>query len=216
MLLQAIRDIIRALPDGGYLSPDNRFQDEFVDMLIHSARAWVIRDQFIKYKRISPQWLQTFIPEYDKVYQDGSNCHVRFTIPQVIALDGRMDGVSFIGNDGKNCTFRQINNRATFAAMTHDPIMNPQSGRKAYALFSGNEVELYGSVLLTSPPRIEAIWAIPPDINTYNVLIDDYPIEESLIREISRVIMQQDMIIITKSYTDMVNQGKDTAAVTKQ
>lgn len=215
MLLQAIRDIIRALPDGGYLSPDNRLQDEFLDMLIHSARATVIRNQYLKYRRIGPQWLQYHSPEYSKIFQDGNLCHVRFSIPQVIALDGRADGVSFIGQDNNNCTYRQVNNRSAFSAMMKDRIMNPQSGRKPYALFSGNEVELYGSVLITTPPRIEAIWAIPTEVSTYNVLTDDYPIEESLIREISNTIMQQDMVIITKSFADMVNQGKDTSAITK-
>lgn len=213
MLINEIRDIVKALPSGGFISPDSRFANKFLDRVIDTARAFVIRDQYAKFKRIDPAWMQTYIPEYSAGYQDGNLCFVSYQVPPVIAFDGVQDGHGYIGGVKLNIAFRQCNDRGQFAMMKNDRVMNPTSGRFPIVLFEGNIMEIYSRVLITDPPQMSAVFSKPTEIPTFNPQYDDYPIEESLIRELTRVITAQDLIVITRSAIDRVKDGFDNSAL---
>jgi hypothetical protein len=214
MTLPEVRDIFRSLPSGGNLTDENRFDDNYLDQLIHSVRALSISNKANVMKKRLPIWYQSMIPEYSKDFQDGQKLCVKFQIPDVITLDARENGYGYCGTVECNKAFRIWTDRGVFASACNDRIMNPTSGRTTNILFEGsNYGEIYGATLITELPRFVAIFAIPTDVPTYNILTDQYPIDEGSIEDMINIMTKANLNIITKSFYDRVNQGRvDNAA----
>ena len=208
MTLPEYYDTICALPDGGYLNPDTRFDKGYMYNLIHAARATVIRMDYIKNKKPRPIWYQSYTPPYSRDFQDGQLLCVKFQLPDVIALSGAENGYGYVGTIQCNKAYRIWTSRADFAAACTDRLMNPSSGRTVNVLFEGsNYGEIYGPALMDIP-RFVAIYSDPTKVPTYNILKDQYPFEESNIKDMCNVITRTDMTVITKSFVDRVQQGR--------
>lgn len=212
MILQELREIVKGLPSGGYLSSDQRESNEFIDKLINTGRAVVIPQIYSRTRKFLPIWVQSFTPEYSKLFQDGYKGSFMFIIPPVIGLGPPESGYEYIGSTDCNIQMRVWTNRSKFTSAISDRLMNPTSGRKTNILFEGANVgEVYSQLGLKTAPVVRAIYANPMDIPTYNIMKDNYPLDEGSIKELVNYLEKTDMMILTKSFFDRVNQGKDNS-----
>lgn len=212
MKLTEIREIVRALPSGGSDSPDSRFSDAFLDRIVDSGRELLIRNEFTKYKRIDPTWVQSYTPVYSADLQE-SKKYVTYYVPSVIELDGVQDGRVFIGGDC-DVRFRQCNSRGEFSALCDDRLMNPKGGLFSTVLFEGEYMKVYSLAGVTTPPSISAVFRRPSELPTFNIQYDEYPCGD--IKMLTRIIIDNDLIIITKSAIDRVKDGFDSSAIPNQ
>ena len=204
-------DEVAKLPSGGYLTADTRLNRPYVYSLIHSAAAKAKQLFWIKNRSLHQTNYIPFYPEYESTLQE-NNCIVRFKMPRLIQLDGLADGMEYLGSIRDNNTFIQVNNRLAMAGIQKDRILQP--GRKNYLLLEGRFGEVHGQKVREFMMYICP--ADPTDIPTYNVNKDAYPLSEDLVPEMKKIILQQDLIIITKSFADAINNSKDDTAITKQ
>lgn len=208
MTLPDFANRIAALPDGGFLSADNRLDYGYIYSLIHTASAQAKSNWYIKTKKISPHWWLPYYNDFDKLQQiDG--CYYRFKLPQLITLDPRNIGMEYVGSLQKNNQFRIVVGRAKFSAMQRDRIMKMRIGI-TYVLIDNGFCEVYGSVRNFF---MNGLWFDPTELPNYNLEKDNYPIDAGLIPEIERIILQLNLNIITRSAQDVNPNFKDDSAL---
>ncbi len=200
-------EIIASGAVGGYLTVDNRLNRPYVYALMHSARAQAIRDNFLRNKIVSPFWYQQYFPEFELPEQEEVGCLVKFKLPQQIPLDPRRDGLGYIGTIKQNQRWTQINERGELSAYLNRPVTK----NDPMLLIENGWGELYNKPA-NRQFMIEGIWADPTAIPTYNLEKDPYPISEDIWNDLQRIILQKDLIIITKSFTDRIDNGRDDTA----
>lgn len=214
MLITQWRDLVRGLPSGGYLSSDQRESNEFIDKLIGTTRSIIIPQVYAKTKRIMPIWIQSYSPEYSKEYQDGYKGAAMFILPPVISLGMAENGYEYIGSKECNEQMRVWTNRSKFTSAISDPLMNPTSGRKMNILFEGaNNAEVYAKLGIKTAPIIKAIFTNPMDVPSYNMLEDQYPMDEASGELMVKIMMREDMQMMAKAIVDRVKQGRDDTAI---
>lgn len=208
MTLPEIYERIGALPNGGYLTSDSRFDRGQIYSLVHSARAVVVADRWAKERKIPPIYYQTYFPAYNKLAQEDS-CYIKFyDCPSIISLDGTATGVGYVGTiNGVPTHFREVSSRAAFSSMQKDRIM--KAGRKAYILFGHNgELEAYYKDAIKEF-QIEIIASDPTQVPGYNIDIDTYPLDVADLPKIEQYLLQSDLALSYKTPIDRVNDGRD-------
>ncbi len=91
--------------------------------------------------------------------------------------------------------------------MQKDRVMK---NRKNTVLIESGSIELYGNA---KQLRIDGLWAKPSSLPNYSISKSEYPVEESLIPEIEKILLQTNLVIITKSAIDTISNAKDNSAV---
>lgn len=208
MLLTELTERIANLPSSGFLTDENKFDVGYLRSLIHSASAQAKRNDFAKTKKIHSSWLFPYYPQFNAAAQLG-DCYYKFPLPQYIALDSRMTGISYVGSVEGNKQFNFTDNRAKFAAMQTDRVMR---NRGNMVLVENGHLELYGNA---KKLRIDASWydiSDPVYFKNFNINVDDYNVETSLVPEIEKIILQTNLIIITKSAMDTLQDKKDSSS----
>lgn len=209
MTIREIYERIASLPNGGYITVDTRLDQGYMYSLIHSARATVVNERWRNFGFVPPVYYQKFKPEYVILSQDDSVCYSKFyNIPQIIALDGRATGLGYVGANGQLCQFREVNNRAQMASMMSNRIISKM--RKPMVLMlGGGEMEIYSNDSIENL-RMEAIFADPTKVNTYNIDFDDYPVDMGDISRMEQILMQGQINMISRTQMDRVNDQRDT------
>ncbi len=188
-LLTEIRELIIRLPNGGVINSNDRWEDGYIDKIIGTYRARLLKAIYAGNKRINPQCYQKHWPEYEELLQDNDGCTVKFRHPEVISLDDRSDGFRYIG--GLDCAnnFPRIHSRAWVSTFNDNRITKVNTRRRTSVLYDGNAqiLEVYGD------PEIEEILtesllADPTSIPTYNITEDQYPLSEDLITDMISMI----------------------------
>ena len=209
MTLPELYERIASLPSGGYLTVDTRFNRGYMNSLIHTARAMIISQRFKEDGAVPPVYYQPYKPEYVILSQDAEGCYSKFyNVPEIIALDGRSTGLGFVGGNGSLCMFREVNNRAAFASMMNNRLFKKL--RKPVALMlGGGEMEIYSRDSIENI-KMEAIFADPTKVDTYNVDFDNYPIDASDISKIENFLLAGPIQVIARGPIDRVNEQRDT------
>ena len=209
MTLPELYERIGSLPSGGYLTVDTRFDRGYIYSLIHTARAFIVSERWKANGMIPPMYYQKYKPEYVILSQDEGSCYSKFyNVPDIISLDGRASGAGFIGGNGTNCQFREVNNRAEFASMMNNRLFRKL--RKPVVLFLGSgEIEVYSQDNIEDI-QIEAIFADPTKVSSFNVDFDQYPIESSDISKLELYLLQGPVNSIVRTPMDRVNEQRDT------
>lgn len=203
---------IMALPGGGFSSDEGRFDRKFIYNLIHTATAQAKRIEFTRNHKIHQAWYFPYFPEFVKDAQI-DNCFYRFKIPQQISLDARQTGLGYLGTLQFNQQYRVTIGRSKFAAQQHDRVMKVRDDRTDVLIENGY-MEVYGGK--PQKFRVEGIWADPTECDNYNIERDSYPISADLIPEVEKIILQTDMVIITRSAIDAIQDKKDSSAIARQ
>src|SRR6187399_2275771 len=88
--------------EGAIYTDENRFDENYVLSILNQARAYILRQDFIKFKRWSPSALQTFYPDYTECYQN-SACSTRFQFPtSLIQANSAGDGLVYFGSSSND------------------------------------------------------------------------------------------------------------------
>lgn len=209
MTIRELYERIASLPNGGYITVDTRLDQGYMYSLIHSARAAVVNERWKNNGFVPPVYYQKFKPEYVILSQDDGSCYSKFyNVPQIIALDGRATGLGYVGANGQLCQFREVNNRAQMASMMNNRIIRKM--RKPMVLMlGGGEMEVYSNDSIENL-RMEAVFADPTKVPTYNIDFDDYPIDMGDISRIELLLMQGQINMISRTPMDRVNDQRDT------
>lgn len=168
---------------------ESRFGRQFVVSHINSARATAIQQEWMKFKRINPQWLQEYTLEYSNDLQDDVNntCVTKYYLPSWIGLDGRSDGMVFIGNT-ENRNFRIFNTRAELSSYLQIEAQSPYSGRYVGVLRDNGFIEIHYKNRIKAG-KILMLYSDPLECASYNIEFDPYPVTEEL------VIAMEDLLI---------------------
>jgi hypothetical protein len=183
---QLVEKICR-LPEGALFTNYNRYDTMYVVSIINSFRAQYLRDMFLKTGRLNPVCYQKHWPRYDRELRgDGFG---KFTAPQVISL-GSSDGIRYCGTIWGSQSFIRVKSRSELSDMNNHEVMRVSNNRNTYFLFDGNSsmIELYGKEYTSRKVLMEILAANPLDVPTFNVKMDQYPLDEDAIPQVEQMI----------------------------
>lgn len=196
------------LPFGGIISDENRLDFDYMLNLTNTARAQMGRDMFQKNKRLNPQWYQQYWPVFEKDLQD-DEIVVRFFCPEVFSLDDNNDGFRYIGTIDCATAFSRIKNRGELATMNRHKVMKTLIGVQTGILYNGSaqQLEVYGNSELEEL-LVEALFADPREVPTYNNISDNYPIPDDLLPMLDQYVLKAATQMEAMTKPDYRNQGE--------
>lgn len=184
------------LMSGAIATDESRLDDDYLYSVIHDARAFVLRQDFIKYRRWSPSALQNFYPDYDTYIQD-SLCYTRFLLPTpFIQGNAVSDGLVFCGASGEKIfsirNFWRIKSRNELSDFLKNPTMTPATGRYVGVLTEGLTLTMVSKETIKYP-LVSAVFDNPTLLPTYNLRKDNYPISADLSQLMENYILATTM-----------------------
>lgn len=194
MTFSEIVDLFERLPEGGIWTDENRFDPRFVETAVNRSRALSIFNFWSKTKRINPVWTQQYIPTFSQELQDDPN-KVIFQCPPAISLSEQMDGFLYIGTVDGNCSFRKVVSRAELANSNVHRNMRTLTDH-VKVIYSDGFLECYGNTDLKSI-RIDAIFADPTQVPSFNADKDEYPASLDIIESMKIIAFNTEQKIIT-------------------
>lgn len=193
---------------------ETRLDMGFVTANLDTIRATAIQLFHKTFKRVSPLCYQNITLEYDSDLQEdvgNSKCVTKFTLPNYIELDGRMDGVSFIGNS-ENVAFRRIKSRAELSGLLSHKQLSPYTGRYVGVLTEGGVAECY-YVNPIKEVRLQIILERPSDDPYYNPLTDNYPVSINLIPYMTDELIKHYFARVVATPVDYQPNKNDTVSM---
>ncbi len=192
--LTEITELVSRIPDGGVVNSNDRWDMGYLEKLVHTYRARLLKAIYLSNKRINPVCYQKHWPEYEELLQDDDGCTVKFRHPEVISLDDRSDGFRYIGGTDCASNFARIHSRAWVSTFNDSRITNVNNRRRTSVLYDGSAqvLEIYGNPEVDSI-LTESLLATPTDIPTYNKDQDQYPLSEDLITDMISMIFNDNI-----------------------
>lgn len=187
MTLPQIADQIIKEVQGGVRTIESKFSYEYIYSLIHTYRANVIRQQYSKAKRIHPLWTQQYLPEFSKDLQDDI-CMVKFQVPPSIIMNEQVNGYLYIGEVNGSCAYNQLNSRAELSTYNQHRVTK----EAVRIIYSDGILEVYGNTEIKQL-RIDAVFANPTDVPTYNIELDQYPIDNESLNQAKELIVKTEL-----------------------
>lgn len=195
MRTQKILDKIAAIGEGGMITEENRFDQEFLLTVLNSFRAQYLRDTYLKTKRINPICYQKFHPVYEPTFQNSGACYAKFKVPNTIQLDVHSDGLRYFGTDpvtaGCSKNFRRVTSRAWLSTFNNHQVTSSSSTRFISYLYDGalETAEIYGKgKFMIFPPLIEGLFSDPTSVPMFNFDISEYPLNIDALPMIEQMI----------------------------
>jgi len=193
---------------GGSMSADVRFDFGYIDSLINSARATLIKELFKEIGVVPPVYYQPYFPDYVEDMQDSAN-YSTFYMPDLIPLDGTSDGGGFVGSITCHQQFNQVNNRSEFADMQRDRIM--KAGRRAVVLITKGRMEVHYKNKIKEF-RMEIIAADPLEVPSFNLNYDEYPIDANSLSRLDDFIMKIHLDRAQNAVSDRIANNRDDSS----
>jgi hypothetical protein len=189
MTYKQIVDRFTANVQAGIKTDESRFTREFISSHVNSVRATAIQQSWQKMRRINPQWLQEYELEYsgELQYDLDSTCVTKYYVPGWIHLDGKTDGMVFVGNN-ENRNFRIFNTRSELATYLSLSSQSPYTGRYVGVLRDNGFIEIHYNTRIKAA-KILMLYNDPLECPTFNVEFDPYPATEDLI------VVMEDLLI---------------------
>jgi len=204
--IKEIVDEIKSDLLGGMTYNESRFDDEYIETKIHSARATLIMNYMAKTgKFINDAWVQTLDFRFEDI---DSGCDTRtFECPNVISLDGQNDGFIYVGHANGVKPFVRI--RKGFTTLTqHSIFKNKTEIMWDYKhLTQGTNVLQFYNAKRLSYIMVRAMFNNPITIPNFNKLTDHYPVDEMLKKDIVEMIT---MDMLRKTATAAGKPGSKT------
>ena len=187
--LSEIVDEIKSDLLGGMTYNETRFDDEYIEVKIHAARAHLIAAYLKKFgKFINDAWVQTL----DISFEDrDKNCeYVTFECPNVISTDGMNDGFVYVGNANGLKPFTRI--RKGFTTLPRHSIFlrkkdimwdfkHLDQNRLVLQFYNNSKLEYI---------MVRAMFNNPTTIPNFNKDTDHYPVDENLKHDIIQLVTQ--------------------------
>lgn len=210
--LQQITQEIIAQVEGAAFTDETKFEEDFVDALVHQVRA----DLYVKNRKnmISPLWTQTFYPTYNSFEQDTDNCYVQFYCPAPILLKNCDDGIAYVGANNQLKAFPRIGLYGTVATDMAHPITNPDkkgvwSYDLEYNIYTGKlVVKIYGNKDIQTF-RMDYIHFNPTENPNYRRSTDLYPISGELLIDLKAGVFNKLMAQMAGVPQDNLSDSND-------
>jgi hypothetical protein len=189
ILLKEIVEEIRNDLNSGMGYNDSRWDTEYLEGKVHSARSAIITNYVVKLgKFINDAWVQTL--DLSFVERDKDCDIVTFECPNVTSFDGQNDGFVYVGHANGFKPFPRL--RKGFTTLTRHSIFR----HKTEVMWDYKHLE-QGRMLLSfyNNPKLEyimvrAIFNNPVTIPNFNKDTDHYPVDASLRKDIVDMITQ--------------------------
>jgi hypothetical protein len=206
IFLSEIVEEIRSDLNSGMGYNDSRFDDEYLETKIHSARATLIGQYMIKVgKFINDAWVQTLDISFETREK---NCTViSFECPNVISVDGQNDGFVYVGHANGLKPFVRI--RKGYSTLTrHSLFLKKKEIMWDYKHLEQNTMVLqfYNNTHLTYV-MVRAMFNNPTTIPNFDKTIDHYPVDSNLKREIVDLVTG-DLIRKTQRPVEITNTNQ--------
>jgi len=209
-LTEIAEEIIRQ-GEGGVLADESKYDQYYVYNMVHDARAYVLRQDFLKYRRWAPLAIQTFNPVYEEQFQLDA-CYTRFNLPcSFIQGDSRMDGLVYFGGEQllHAQDFKRIKNRQEMADLVSHPVMKPGVHYTAVML-EGLVATVISREPITQYPVVAGVFDDPTAIQGYSIENDQYPMPEDLIDVMIDVIFKGTMKYVMVRQADTLSDSAQT------
>lgn len=190
---------------GGQISADARYDYQYIDSIINSGRAVLVRELYKEMGIVPPVYYQRYEPEYIPDAQESKE-YALYSMPDLIAIDATSDGGGFFGTVTCDVPFTQVNNRNTLADYKRHRILKP--GRRALVLVTKGRAEVYYKNLIKEF-LIEGIFADPTSVPTFNVENDPYPIDAAAMSRLDDYILRIHLDRTQQAVTDRVANSRD-------
>jgi len=196
---------IKRMMEGGVATVESRLDNLYLYSVINSARAWCLRQDYIKFKRWSPEAIQQYFPAYEDYFQD-SVCYTRFELPiGVIQANAMDDGLVYFGSSStkilRTNNFYRIQNRSVLSDFLNNSYMSPANGRYIGVLIEG----LIVTVISQNPfqnPMMSAVFQEPNLLPDYNLQKDFYPLSSDMDDVMYQHILQTTMGVVYSKHPD--------------
>ena len=211
MLEKEIVERISRLPFAGVISDENRLDGQYIVSLMESARAQIAKEVYQKNnKRLNPVFYQKYYPTYSEQLQEAKT-YVKFSCPEVLTLDSNSDGLRYIGTTDCSVAFRRIWSRSMLSTINKHQVMSVKGNRYTAALYDGSAqmMEIYGNAEIEEI-MIEALFANPHDIPTWNADYDPYPFPDDLLPLMDDYIFRSITSIAASAQPETRNQYNQT------
>lgn len=202
LLAELVEEIRNDLNSGmGY--NDSRWDDEYLESKIHSARATLIGQYMMKVgKFINDSWVQTLDISFQEREKD---CEVvTFECPDVISVDGHNDGFVYVGHVNGFKPFPRI--RKGYSTLTRHSVF----ARKKEIMWDYKHLEqnrmllqFYNNKNLTYV-MVRAMFNNPTELPNYDKTMDHYPVDANLKREIVEYV-SNDLLRKTQRPVEITN-----------
>jgi len=212
MTYKELVDRITSNVQAGIKTDETRFSRDFVKAHLNTARATAIQQSFAKYRKINPIWQQEFELVYDADVQldVNSTCITRYNVPTWIGIDGRTDGMLFVGNS-TNRGFRIFNSQSELSLYLNLPLQDPYTGRYVGVVRYADHIELHFSNRVKSG-KILMLYQDPLQCPTFNEDLDQYPVTEELIGMIEDLILRKFMSVAQQPIDRVPNKSDSKVA----
>ena len=187
ILLQEIVDEIKSDLHSGMSYNESRFDDEYIETKIHSARAHIISSYLVKLgKFINDSWVQTLDVSFND--RDKECDVVTFECPNVITTDGQHDGFVYVGHANGLKPFVRI--RKGFSTLTRHSVF----AKKNEIMWDYKHLDQGRSVLLfyKNPKlqyiQVRAMFNNPTTIPNFDKYVDHYPVDANLKHDIVEMV----------------------------
>ena len=213
MTLPELKERVIRLVSAGIDPDEVRFSDAYIESLIHASRAFVLRQDYLKFRRWSHEATQTFYPDYEEDFQTDV-CVTRFMLPTgFIQGNSLADGLVYFGSTGKIMganNFRRIKSRSELSDLVKHPRMSPSSGLYNGVMIEGLLVSIFSKESIkVKYPMVVAVFDNPTMLPDYNLKSDNYPLSSDMIDAMEVYIMQSTMATVLAKSPDMISSTSE-------
>ena len=219
MVLRELRERIIRLVSGGVDPDENRFTDAYVDSLIHAARAFILRQDYLKFKRWSSDAAQVFYPDYEEAFQLDV-CVTRFMLPTTFIQGSSLaDGLIYFGSTGNALNadnFRRIKSRSELADILNNAAMTPATGRFNAVMIEGLMATIFSKESIKIKyPMISAVWDDPTALPAFNKDKDEYPLSSDMINLVEQYLFSTTLNMVMPTPPDTISNTQDNTVPVK-
>lgn len=186
-----------------------KFETKYLFDLIHQAKATVQSNLYKKYGKINSSWTVQYFPDYEVDLQE-TNTYKKFSIPTPsVTLGGTHSGIVYVGSVNLCDSFPTVQSRGELSNYLSHRVTKD----KPVVLYSDTFLELYNCPIKNI--LIDYVPANPTLLPTYNLDIDNYPLDDEGIDMLMQLIKQATTGIQAKMPVDYLPNKIDTATAVK-
>jgi hypothetical protein len=213
MKLSDIVDSIQRNVSGGKTTQGDILDPKYIKKNIDTFRAEIIARNFKRNGMINPVCYQKYYLTYNKDLQVSSYNNLLFPCPPVIQL-GPEDGFRFVGSIDCSQQWIRVINRGQLSNLNANEFTRISNTDDIYYLYDGPRrlFEVYNDADVRTG-LVEAIFANPLEVPTYNEWNDDYPLNIDDIAELQDLLYKNRFGITKATKPDLeFNQPQGTVA----
>ena len=184
--------------------------------IINVSRGAILPEVSKKSFRSVSSWQQVYEPVFDPDLQETPEFTV-FYFPDLIRLDSIFDGNFFIGSRLCSDQFRALKSRGEYYGMKKHRTQANSLSRYFYYLIQNQRIEIYHPTS-TRPEkfRAESIFFDPTQVPSFNVDVDDYPMDQDSIPMMLDFIKKTYTMDVLATTADTISDSRDDTKMAQQ